>query len=63
MSVEIDVAVETVTTSDGEAFPSPDSDQQLIADYSNLLKDGDSFADFVIRVDARELKVSRELRA
>jgi hypothetical protein len=63
VSVEIDVATETVTTSSEDSFSVPDSDRQLIEDYQRLLKEGENFSDFVIRIDNREIKVHRAILA
>lgn len=60
--VEIDVAVETVTTSSEEGITVPDSDGQLIQDYQKLLRDN-LYSDFIIKVGAREIKVHRAILA
>jgi len=56
--VEIDVAVETVTTNGEDSFVVPDPTKQLMHDYERLLK-SQQFADFVIEVGDRKLRVHK----
>ncbi|KAL3998449.1 Protein maternal effect lethal 26 [Acanthocheilonema viteae] len=61
VNVEIDVAVETVTTTLEEMLTS-NSEQQLTEDYLKMLKDN-VLTDFTIKVSEREIRVHRAILA
>ncbi|MCP9257868.1 Protein maternal effect lethal 26 [Dirofilaria immitis] len=61
VNVEIDVAVETVTTTLEEMLTN-NSEQQLTEDYLKMLKDN-VLTDFAIKVGEREIKVHRAILA
>ncbi|KHJ90700.1 BTB/POZ domain protein [Oesophagostomum dentatum] len=61
VNVEIDVAVETITTTT-EPIMTSNCEQQLVEDYQRLFKD-DLLTDFTIRVGGREIRAHRAILA
>uniref|UniRef100_A0A0N5AB14 BTB domain-containing protein n=1 Tax=Syphacia muris TaxID=451379 RepID=A0A0N5AB14_9BILA len=62
VNVEIDVAVETVTTTVDDLAAANAGDLALREDYMKMLRDG-VLTDFVIRVQGREIKAHRAILA
>ncbi|PIO63852.1 BTB/POZ domain protein [Teladorsagia circumcincta] len=61
VNVEIDVAVETITTTT-EPIMTSNCEQQLVEDYQRLFRD-DLLTDFTIRVGGREIRAHRAILA
>ncbi|CAB3408170.1 unnamed protein product [Caenorhabditis bovis] len=63
VNVEIDVAVETITTTNEPiVFDTPDSGQTLAQDYQRLFNE-DVLTDFTIRVGGREIRAHKAILA
>ncbi|CAI4227314.1 unnamed protein product [Auanema sp. JU1783] len=62
VNVEIDVAVETITTTHEPILPNSNCEQQLVEDYQRLFRE-DLLTDFTIRVGARDIRTHRAILA
>ncbi|VDP25052.1 unnamed protein product [Soboliphyme baturini] len=62
VTVEIDVAVETVTTTSEDSAVIPDPSCQLVVDYDALLRN-QMFSDFLIEVAGKSISVHRNILA